>query len=142
MVSLADLVPQTETVAVRGTDLTVSAVTAQGLAALIRDFPDMGKLLDGKIKSPAAFLSEVPHLAVALMAHGLGVADKPDEVAALARFAAGDQAAILAAVFRLTSPGGIVPFVQLIEALGGAEAIAAVKASRAPATTSPSPSNS
>jgi len=139
MVSLADLVPQSEAVTVRGTELSVSAVTAFGLAALIRDFPDVAKILDGKVASPMAFLNEMPQVAVALMAHGLGVADRPQEVAAIARLGAGDQAAILAAVLRLTSPEGIGPFVSLIEALGGKAQAAAASASKAPATTSPSP---
>jgi hypothetical protein len=140
MVSLADLVPQSEQVSVRGTILEVRAITAEGLAALIRDFPaGVAGLLEAKTLSAAGLLTEAPKLAAALIAHGLGLADQPDEVKAIEKFGAGDQAALLAAVLRATSPEGIGPFVALIEALGGQGLLAGVKASKVRSTISAQP---
>jgi hypothetical protein len=133
-VSLVDLVARTEEVSVRGATLEVRAIKGSGLAALIKDFPESYKLLELKKMNAVQLLEVMPDFAVALMAHGLGVNEAPDEVAALREFAAGDQATLLAAVLRTTSPDGIGPFVALLEAVGGQSAVAAIAATRAQAT--------
>lgn len=118
MVSLVDLAPSTRTVPVGGKDLSVFGVSAEGIASLMGDFPELQKLFQGgTFKFDAATIQKVaPKAIAAIIAAGCDAPGNPDAIKVASRLPVGDQLAVLAVVIELTMPQGIGPFMEALDA--------------------------
>ena len=139
MTSLLDIAPASEIVGVGGTKLEVFGVTAQGVALLFGRFPDLRKLMSGVEVEPEQIGAFAPAALAGIIAAGVGHPGDAAYEQAAARLSIDAQTDLIAAIFRLTFPRGIAPFVDKLAGLG---ASVDVQSLRAPDTSSPKPSKS
>jgi hypothetical protein len=120
MVSLLDIADLAKTVPVRGKDLTVLGLSARDVVHLFGKFPELRALMAGKASelTPEAIMKLAPAAVAAVIAAGTGSAGDAKAEAVAARLAIGEQVEILAAIFELTFPQGIGPFVARLDAFG------------------------
>ncbi|MHB2169966.1 phage pre-tape measure protein [Alsobacter sp. R-9] len=139
MVGLLDLAPATETV--RG--VTVYGVSAEGIAVLLRRFPELRTLMTGGAVDAEALLKAAPEAVKAIIAAGIGHPGSTEQEEAAARLPIEIQADFLEAIIRTTLPSGFGPFAERVKALAGrtlnVQPVASGGAT-APDTTSPRPS--
>jgi hypothetical protein len=120
MVSLLDIADLTKSVPVRGKEVTVFGISAQDVVYLLGKFPELRSLMAGNRAelTPEAMLKLAPAAVAAVVAAGTGSAGDEKAEAVAARLAIGEQVEIIAAIFELTFPQGIGPFVAKLEAFG------------------------
>ena len=120
MVSLLDIADQQKTVPLRGKDVTVRGISAQDVVYLLGKFPELRSLMAGNRAdvTPESLLKFAPAAVAAVIAAGTGSAGDEKAEAVAARLAIGEQVEILAAIFELTFPQGIGPFVARLDAFG------------------------
>jgi len=122
MVSLIDIAPLTEKVSVRGQEIEVRGVSAEGIAFLIRRFPEVGELISGsragKTVDFASLQAVVPKAVVAIIAAGCGFPGNEKAEKSAASLSLDEQVDLFNAIVRLTLPNGVGPFVQKLAALG------------------------
>lgn len=130
MVSLLDIAPSTETVSVRGADVAVTGISAQGFVSLLGRFPELQDLMAGKEVNASRLFEFGGNVVVAIIAAGTGFAgDEKAEVVA-SGLTIDEQADLLAAILKVTLPKGIVPFAEKLNGLAVTlGAGAAIKAS-------------
>ncbi len=143
MVSLLDIADQQKTVTIRHKDVAVFGISAQDIVYLFGKFPELRLLMSGKQAdlTPETLLKLAPGAVAAAIAAGTGSAGDENAEAVAARLGLGEQLDLLAAIFELTFPQGVGPFVAKLDALGllrNAEAASGW----ARDTTSPAPSKS
>lgn len=115
MASLLDIGPLTEEVEIRGARLTVQGLTAGHIFQLFAEFPEMRVLLEmGQADPKEVMLRLAPDLLGRIIAIGTGSPNDKEVEAKAKTMGASDQLAILSAVFRLSFPQGIGPFVDSI----------------------------
>jgi hypothetical protein len=131
-IDLSTLDPVPEAVEIRGLKIPVSGLSLTSIRDLMVGYPAIGTLIAGGLDA-AALITQAPDIVTAILAAGTG-ADEAG-AAVLARLPAGEQLALLNAIIRLTSPGGIGPFVEVITNLA-----ATATAAAAPKATSPTSS--
>lgn len=123
MASLLDVAPLTIPVMVGGANgavtLTVSGLSAAHIAMLFHRFPDLRKLFSGMNADMDALMNAAPDCLAAILAAGCGAAGDPANEQAAANLPAEAQADILAAILKLTLPGGLGPFVEKLSTLPG-----------------------
>ena len=143
MVSLLDIADQQSTVTIRNKDVAVFGISAQDIVYLFGKFPELRLLMSGKQAdlTPETLLKLAPGAVAAAIAAGTGSAGDENAEAVAARLGLGEQLDLLAAIFDLTFPQGVGPFVQKLDALGLLRN-ADGASGRAQATTSPEPSRS
>ena len=129
MTTLLDIVPATEKVLVAGTELNVFGVSAEGFAVILERFPDIQKIMAGKGSSVtgADFVKLLPQAVSTIIAAGCGY---PGDAAAedkASKLSIDDQVEIISAIFRLTLPRGVGPFVDRLRALGLPAAVPSMK---------------
>jgi hypothetical protein len=122
MASLLDIAPAVKTVAIRGSEVEVSGLSAADFAVLLSEHPNIRSLLDGAWSRGGTqldiklLLTEMPGAVAGIIARG--VADKSAGHKALlecaGRMAAIDQVAMLNAIFQVTMPDGSGPFVESV----------------------------
>jgi hypothetical protein len=122
MVSLLDIAPLSTTVDVRGNAIPVYGVSALGVASLLRRFPQLQEVLSGKTISLTVddLLQLVPEAIASIIAAGTGNPSLEHEQAA-AGLTVQEQTELLRAIFELTFPRGLNPF---LEGLAGLKAAA------------------
>ena len=118
MAGLVDIAAVTEKVTVAGTEIDVPGVSAAGVAALLVRFPELRKMMSGVEVTPEDLLKAGPGALAAILAAGTGAPGDVEAEAAAARLPLGDQTDLLAAILRVTLPGGIDPFVEKLAGLG------------------------
>jgi hypothetical protein len=120
MVSLLDIADQQKTVTIRDKDVAVFGISAQDIVYLFGKFPELRLLMSGKQTdlTPEALLKLAPGAVAAAIAAGTGSAGDEQAEAVAARLGLGEQLDLLAAIFDLTFPQGVGPFVQKLDALG------------------------
>ncbi|HZT26497.1 MAG TPA: hypothetical protein VFA57_12395 [Pseudolabrys sp.] len=120
MVSLLDIADQQKTVTIRGKDVAVFGISAQDIVYLFRKFPELRLLMSGKQAdlTPETLLELAPGAVAAAIAAGTGSAGDEQAEAVAARLGLGEQLDLLAAIFELTFPQGVGPFVAKLDALG------------------------
>lgn len=140
MPSLLDVAPPeltAETVEIRGTPLTVSAIDNEGWARLHARFPELRSLLAGR----EAALSPIVAMKsqAALIAAGLGHPDDDEtERLVMERLNAEDQKQIVETVVRLSMPGHV--FGPLLNGAAGDPVVAqstAVRDTKSPRLSRP-----
>jgi hypothetical protein len=122
MADLLDIAPSMAVEAVRvngGQRITVQKIGADGIAYLIKTFPDLAMLVASGITTNTAgllvmqFSSAIcPIIAAGCGHHG----DEKYEQAA-ARFLAEDQVKLLGAILRVTFPNGLAPFLEAVDGI-------------------------
>lgn len=120
MVSLLDIADQQKTVTIRGKDVAVFGISAQDIVYLFGKFPELRLLMSGKQTdlTPEMLLKLAPGAVAAAIAAGTGSAGDEQAEAVAARLGLGEQLDLLAAIFELTFPQGVGPFVQKLDVLG------------------------
>lgn len=129
MNDLTHFVPLTEKVTIRDQEFTLVGVDIEDLGQLLYRFPEIADVIlkrkaDAKAGEasngpPAAALALSKEVMSAFVAVGIGKAGDAAAEKSIASLSLGERLAMFNAVFRITSPGGIGPFVELVTALGG-----------------------
>ena len=127
---LLDLGPLAETITVRGKPLEVFGISVDGLCYLIKNFPEFKMVMQQKTSeiTPEKLFETGPRIAAMIIAIGLTDASRYDDLKGWERHiilqakkvkALGimDQLNLLAAIFKLTLPDGVGPFVLSLNSL-------------------------
>lgn len=137
MPGLLDIAPTGRTVTVHGTAVTITGVSAAGLAALIGRFAAIRTLLEGGTLdlSPDDLFRMGPEAVAAIVAAGTGAAGDPKAEAVAASLSLSEQAELLDAILEATLPDGLGNLLARLEAAARRVGVAAL-----PGATSPPPS--
>lgn len=138
MVGLIDIAPVTSTVSVRGQDITVTGVSARGIAHLLARFPELRALMTGREVALDDLLKLGGDVIAAIIAAGTGAPGDAGVEKAADNLTLEEQADVLGAIVELTMPRGLGPLVERLSRLG----LLAGGASGTQATTSPERSRS
>ena len=136
MVGLVDIAPITSSVTIRGQDITITGVSARGIALLLARFPELRAVMTGREVALDELLKLGGDVIAATIASGTGTPGDTQAEAAADSLTLEEQADLLAAIVELTMPRGFGPLVERLSLLG----LLAGGASAMQATTSPQPS--
>ena len=136
MVGLVDIAPVTSTILVRGQDITITGVSARGIALLLARFPELRAVMTGREVALDDLLKLCGDIIAAIIAAGTGVPGDVDAEKAADNLTLEEQADLLAAIVELTMPRGLGPLVERLSRLG----LLAGGASAMQAATLPLPS--
>ena len=136
MVGLVDIAPITSSVTIRGQDITITGVSARGIASLLARFPALRALVTGREVAQDDLLKLGGDVIAAIIASGTGTPGDPQAETAADNLTLEEQADLLAAIVELTMPRGLGPLVERLSRLG----LLAGGASAMQAATSPQPS--
>ncbi len=140
MPQLTDIGDVRETVTIRGVEIDVCGVSAEGVSMLLGRFPELRALFAQRPGALEKLTSMGGEVVSAILAAGTGKpGNKPAEQAAN-RLNLEEQADLLEAIYRLTMPSGLLPFLERMAAMGVVQGAVAGVSSSAPATKSPKPS--
>jgi hypothetical protein len=121
MVSLVDIGPLTENVPYRGTNVPVTGLTALGLFELLKDIPELRKLMAERQLTEtdiSSLVMQFPQAVATIIVSGMGNDPSNNaEVGAAMKMSAGEQALFIAAILKLTFPQGVTNFVESLVAL-------------------------
>ena len=137
MVGLVDIAPVTSTILVRGQDITITGVSARGIALLLARFPELRAVITGREVAMDDLLKLGGDVIAAIIAAGTGSPGDNDAEQAADNLTLEEQADLLAAIVELTMPRGLGPLVERLSRLG---LLAGGGASAMQAATSPQPS--
>ena len=137
MVGLVDIAPVTSTVSIRGQDITITGVSARGIALLLARFPELRAVMTGREVALDDLLKLGGDVIAAIIAAGTGVPGDAQAEAAADNLTLEEQADLLGAIVELTMPRGLGPLVEKLSRLG---LLAGGGASAMQAATSPLPS--
>jgi hypothetical protein len=124
MPGLLDVAESFLRVTIKGVDVEVPGIGAEGIAYLFHRFPIIRELIGGKSPdlSPEALTKLAPEAIAAIIAAGTGHPNDPETEAVAAKLSADDQLTLLEAIAGETMPKGVAPFVErfsdLFERLG------------------------
>lgn len=137
--SLLDIGPLSEDVPVaEGRALKVYGVSAKGVFALFKRFPNVGQWFKGGKIDGQGLIAEVPEAIAAIIAAGCGEPGNPQAEEAAEKMSVEVQLDVIEAIARLTFKSGFGPFVQRIVALS--KQAESLNYGRVSATTSPAAS--
>ena len=137
MVGLVDIAPITSSVTIRGQDITITGVSARGIASLLARFPELRALVTGREVALDGLLRLGGDVIAAIIGAGTGTPGDAQTEAAADNLTLEEQADLLAAIVELTLPRGLSPLVEKMSRLG---LLAGGGTSAMQATTSPQPS--
>lgn len=136
MVGLLDIALASEVVEVSGQKVTVFAINARGIVTLLARFPQLRMMMTGKEVSPEEWVKVAPDGVSAIIAAGIGMAGDPEQEARADKLPLEDQLSLIGAIWTLTLPKGVGPFVEQLERMG---LIAGGAFGKMPDTTSQQP---
>ena len=116
MAGLLDIAAVTETVTINGTKVDVPGVSATGIAHLLARFPEMRMTMTGRGVEVSRWLEIGGDAVAAVIAAGIGHPGEEDYEAAAGRLPIEAQADLIAAIIKVTMPGGPGPFVEKLTA--------------------------
>jgi len=125
MTSLLDIAPIETSVPIeRGGKtyaLNITGVSALGISVLLRDFPDLRKVITGlgDQVNAESLVAQAPEIIANIIAAGTGHPGEADHIAAAHMLAAGDQFAVIEKIIEVTFPRGLGPFAERLSALTG-----------------------
>ena len=137
MVGLVDIAPITSSVVIRGQDITITGVSARGIAFLLARFPELRAVMTGREVALDDLLKLGGDVIAAIIAAGTGAPGNTQAEAAADNLTLEEQADLLGAIVELTMPRGLGPLVEKLSRLG---LLAGGGASAMQAATSPQPS--
>ncbi len=116
MVSLLDIAPVVDTAEVNGEQVTITGISVEGIASLLRRYPILYDVLSKGI-SVENLMTAGPDVVAAIIAAGNGNPgnERVEQVAKLLNLQA--QIDLLAAILRRTMPKGIGPFLESLNRL-------------------------
>lgn len=117
MVGLVDIAELNEKVQVRGKDIDVFGVSAQGLVYLISKYPQVADAINGGEVKAEALMKLGGDVVGAIIAAGTGAPGDAQSEEVARKLPLSDQAALIASILRLTLPDGIDPFVEKLSAI-------------------------
>lgn len=117
LASLADLAGVGRDVIVRGHTVTVTGVSARGLAVLFRRFPDLIGAVTGAGLSVSALAEMGPDVLAAVIAAGTGSPGDQTAEAVADRLAMSDQLALIEAIMTESFGGDPAGFMKRLESL-------------------------
>lgn len=120
MVGLLDIAPAADSVIIRGKAVDVCGVSATGIAHLFSRFPDLRKAFSGRDVPVEDLVAMGGEVVAAVIAAGCGAVGSADHEAVAAGLSVDEQVDLLAAIARVTLPGGLGPFVEKLTGAGGA----------------------
>jgi len=120
MTSLADLAGVGQDVTVRGQKVTVTGVSARGLALLFKRFPELVGAVTGAGLSLASLTELGPDVLAAVIAAGTGAPGDPQAEAVADRLGMSDQLSLIEAILSETFAGDPEDFMKRLENLAGA----------------------
>jgi hypothetical protein len=146
MVSLIDIGPAKITVPIRGQDFEVVGLSAQNIAEILLQFPELRRMLvqgDPGRDVIETLMMRIPEAVSLLVASACGVdvsdqQQREDAMPKVAHFTLGEQYDVIAGMLSITFPRGINSFLAGIQGLFEQ---ADVARGRVPATTSPAQFN-
>ena len=138
MVGLIDIAPVTAEVVIRGNSIAVQGVNARGVALLLVRFPELRALVTGREVALETILALGGEVIAAIIAAGTGSTGDENAEKAADNLSLEEQADLLAAIFRMTMPNGVGPFVDRLTALGINPGGAAGSATPEPRSPKPS----
>ena len=118
MVGLVDIAPVTSTILVRGQDITITGVSARGIALLLARFPELRAVMTGREVALDDLLKLGGDVIAAIIAAGTGVPGDAQAEAAADNLTLEEQADLLGAIVELTMPRGLGPLVEKLSRLG------------------------
>ena len=118
--SLADLAGVGRDVEIRGLRVTVTGVSARGLATLFKRFPDLVGAVTGAGLSIASLTEMGPEVLAAVIAAGTGAPGDPAAEDVADRLGMSDQLALIEAIIGETFAGDPEGFMKRLENLAGA----------------------
>lgn len=118
MAGLVDIAPAAETVAIRGTQIAVTGVSAHGIAMLLARFPDLRRMLSGLDVDADSLIGMGGEVVAAILAAGTGAAGDEAAEAAAAGLSVDEQIDLLSAIMRVTMPKGVGPLAEKLAAMG------------------------
>lgn len=133
MVGLIDIAPVTSTVSIRGSKITVTGVSARGVAHLLARFPSLRLLMTGRDVELDEIIRLGGDVVAAIIAAGIGKPGDEAQEAAVDNLSLEEQADLLFAIIRLTIPNGVGPLAEKLSSLGmspGAGGATAMPASK------------
>jgi hypothetical protein len=120
MAGLLDIVPASASVDVGGVSVSVSGVSAKGIASLLGRFPEIkAALTGGEGITAEKLISLTPDAVAAIIAAGCGFPGNAKHEAAAERLTIGAQIDFLSAIITATLPRGVGPLVDQVKALSG-----------------------
>lgn len=134
MPGLLDIAPTTETVKIRGVEITVHGISAKGIAHLLAKYPEIRKLLSGRTVENDDLIGLGADIVSAIIAAGVGHPGETDYEEAAATLNISEQADILERVIALTMPQGVNPFMDRLMGLMGKVGLQAEASPKVPAT--------
>lgn len=139
MPGLLDIAAAPARVVVRNTEVDVFGVSAEGIAYLMSNFPEIKDMIAGKEVSldPETLMAKAPRALAAIIAAGTGQAGNAQAEAVAASLSVDEQAELLSKILELTFPRGIGPFAQAIQRLAGTIGAGSDAGTKAQASTSP-----
>lgn len=140
MPSLLDIGDLTEPVTIRGKVLQVQGISAEGLFALLKEFPELRKLMTGNADEAviASLTEKLPESLGMIIAAGTGTPGNEEAGRKARMLAVGEQIQLIHAIWKLTFPRGVKDFIEALEALTGE---LGDESGKAPGTKSPGPSS-
>jgi len=147
MVGLLDIAPAVKFVTVRGSEVSVPGISAQGIVSLLSRFPELRRMFTGNEVKPEALMKAGGPMFHAVLAAGCGYVDDEKAEKFAADLDASTQLDLVTAIVEVTMPGGFGPFVEKLLRL---KVVAGVpdddgqpdaSPATAPDTRSPSPSS-
>ena len=118
MVGLVDIAPITSSVTIRGQDITITGVSARGIASLLARFPALRALVTGREVALDELLKLGGDVIAAIIVAGTGTPGDTQAEAAADNLTLEEQADLLAAIVELTMPRGLGPLVEKLSRLG------------------------
>lgn len=120
MPSLLDIGALAEKVDIRGVQVAVYGISAEGFVQLLNAFPDLRRLMSGQEDFKAEdLMKQLPAAVASVIAAGTGHPGEADHIATAGTLAVGDQVALLALIWKLTFPKGVASFIEALERLAG-----------------------
>lgn len=120
MTSLLDIGPLTENVPIRGKTIEVSGLSALAMFELLRDIPELRRLMAQKAidaNQAASLITQLPAAVGGIIAAATGHLGDKDHIAAAMKLSADEQLSFIEAISRLTFPRGIKSFLDGLFAL-------------------------
>jgi hypothetical protein len=126
MVGLLDIAPIGVTVDVEGQKVTVTGISAEGIAYLFQEYPalfDLRSLVSAGQDDAglvAKLLGLGPGLVASVIAAGCGYPGNPEAIKKAAEFPLTAQADLLDAILRKTLTRGLIPFAERLNSIWAA----------------------
>jgi hypothetical protein len=137
MVGLLDIAPAAKSVTVRGSQVQVPGVSAEGIAHLLGRFPELRRMFAGGEVNLGGLQAIGGELVAAILAAGTGTPGNAEAEKMAAGLGVDEQADLLEAILLATMPGGVGPFVEKVERIAGLLNRDTASTPAAPVTKSP-----